>query len=209
MELNSKIYVAWHRWLVWSAIVRRFQNLWYSNLILRIHSELDLLDYAAIKSFFGKEKLENVFLVVARVWWIVSNNTYLAEHIYENLQIQNNKYQAQNKWTFLMLSIKNVHFHHIKKLLTYHRLWHYPASFQLSSVGAKDFQINKKIVYSYLQERVPEKDLTYIINIKNGFFKWKTKYWIIPIWILVLLKYPKASIACVKYVLFKIKAALF
>ena len=90
MELNSKIYVAWHRWLVWSAIVRRLHDLWYSNLILKTHSELDLLDYEAIKKFFEEEKPEYVFLAAARVWWIVSNNTYPAEHIYENLQIQNN-----------------------------------------------------------------------------------------------------------------------
>ena len=90
MELNSKIYVAWHRWLVWSAIVRRLQSLWYSNIIYRTHSELDLLDYNAVKKFFEKEKPEYVFLAAAKVWWIVSNNTYPAEHIYDNLQIQNN-----------------------------------------------------------------------------------------------------------------------
>ena len=89
MELNSKIYVAWHRWLVWSAIVRRLQNLWYTNIVYRKHSELDLLDYNAVKDFFEKEKPEYVFLAAARVWGIVSNNTYPAEHIYENLQIQN------------------------------------------------------------------------------------------------------------------------
>ena len=90
MELNSKIYVAWHGWLVWSAIVRRLQVLWYSNIIYRTHSELDLLDYNAVKEFFEKEKPEYVFLAAAKVWGIVSNNTYPAEHIYDNLQIQNN-----------------------------------------------------------------------------------------------------------------------
>ncbi len=90
MESNSKIYVAWHRWLVWSAIVRRLESLWYSNIIYRTHSELDLLDYNAVKEFFGKEKPEYVFLAAAKVWGIVSNNTYPAEHMYDNLQIQNN-----------------------------------------------------------------------------------------------------------------------
>ena len=90
MESNSKIYVAWHRWLVWSAIVRRLQSLWYSNIIYKTHSELDLLDYNAVKEFFEKEKPEYVFLAAAKVWGIVSNNTYPAEHIYDNLQIQNN-----------------------------------------------------------------------------------------------------------------------
>lgn len=90
MELNSKIYVAWHRWLVWSAIVRRLQSLWYSNIIYKTHSELDLLDYNVVKEFFEKEKPEYVFLAAAKVWGIVSNNTYPAEHIYDNLQIQNN-----------------------------------------------------------------------------------------------------------------------
>lgn len=90
MELNSKIYVAWHRWLVWSALVRRLESLWYSNIIYRTHSELDLLDYNAVKEFFEREKPEYVFLAAAKVWGIVSNNTYPAEHIYDNLQIQNN-----------------------------------------------------------------------------------------------------------------------
>ncbi len=90
MELNSKIYVAWHRWLVWSAIVRRLQSLWYSNIIYRTHPELDLLNYNAVKKFFEREKPEYVFLAAAKVWGIVSNNTYPAEHIYDNLQIQNN-----------------------------------------------------------------------------------------------------------------------
>ena len=90
MELNSKIYIAWHKWLVWSALVRRLSSLWYSNIIYRTHSELDLLDYNAVKEFFGKEKPEYVFLAAAKVWGIVSNNTYPAKHIYDNLQIQNN-----------------------------------------------------------------------------------------------------------------------
>jgi len=90
MELNSKIYVAWHRWLVWSAIVRRLQSLWYSNIIYRTHSELDLLDYNAVKNFFEEEKPEYLFLAAAKVWGILSNNAYPAEYIYDNIQIQNN-----------------------------------------------------------------------------------------------------------------------
>ena len=90
MELNDKIYVAWHKWLVGSAIVRRLQDLWYTNIVYRTHSELDLLDYNATKEYFEKEKPDYVILAAAKVGGIVSNNTYPAEHIYDNLQIQNN-----------------------------------------------------------------------------------------------------------------------
>lgn len=90
MELNDKIFVAWHRWLVWSAIVRRLESLWYKNIITKSHSELDLMDYNTTKSFFETEKPDYAFLAAAKVWWIVSNNTYPAEHIFNNLQIQNN-----------------------------------------------------------------------------------------------------------------------
>ena len=63
MELNDKIFVAWHRWLVGSAIVRRLESLWYKNIITKSHSELDLMDYNSTKSFFETFCLltENIF----------------------------------------------------------------------------------------------------------------------------------------------------
>lgn len=159
--------------------------------------------------------LENFsFFYISILWIAPASNRIMfkAEYIKDLLPMPINlppKYQAQDEWVFLMLSLKNVQIHHIKKLLTYHRLWHYSASFQLSNVWAKDFWENKKIIYTYLQERVPEKDLTYTIKFKDDFFKRKLKYWIIPTSILILLWYPKASFACTKYVIFKIKASMF
>ncbi len=90
MNKNSKIYVAGHRWLVWSAIVRKLKELWYNNLILKTHKELDLTNQEDVKNFFENEKPEYVFLAAAKVWWILANNNYPADFIYQNLQIQNN-----------------------------------------------------------------------------------------------------------------------
>ncbi len=90
MNKNSKIYIAWYRWLVWSAIVRKLKELWYNNLILKTHKELDLTNQEDVKKFFEKEKPEYVFLAAAKVGWILANNTYPADFIYQNLQIQNN-----------------------------------------------------------------------------------------------------------------------
>lgn len=90
MNKNSKIYIAWHRWLVWSAIVRQLEEKWFSNLVYRTSSELDLTDNNQVKDFFETEKPEYVFLAAAKVWWILANNEYPADFIYQNLQIQNN-----------------------------------------------------------------------------------------------------------------------
>lgn len=90
MQKESKIYIAWHRWLVWSAIMRELQKNWYTNLITRTHKELDLCDGNSVKLFFEQEKPEYVFLAAAKVWGIVANNIYPADFIYHNLQIQNN-----------------------------------------------------------------------------------------------------------------------
>jgi len=90
MNLSSKIYIAGHRGLVGSAIVRLLQKENYTNLILRTHDELDLLDQRAVAEFFQTEKPEYVFLAAAKVGGIMANNTYPAQFIYENLQIQNN-----------------------------------------------------------------------------------------------------------------------
>lgn len=90
MQKNSKIYVAGHRGLVGSAIVKNLEAKGYHNLIFRTHQELDLCDQEAVRSFFETEKPEYVILAAAKVGGIVANNTYRADFIYENLQIQNN-----------------------------------------------------------------------------------------------------------------------
>ncbi len=90
MQKHSKIYVAGHRGLVGSAIVKNLESKGYTNLVLRTHKELDLCNQQAVESFFQKEKPEYVILAAAKVGGIVANNTYRADFIYENLQIQNN-----------------------------------------------------------------------------------------------------------------------
>lgn len=90
MNKESKIYIAGHRGLVGSAIVRNLKLKGYHNLLLRSHAELDLVDQKAVAEFFRQEKPEYVFLAAAKVGGIMANNTYRAQFIYENLQIQNN-----------------------------------------------------------------------------------------------------------------------
>ncbi|MDR1762419.1 MAG: GDP-L-fucose synthase [Dysgonamonadaceae bacterium] len=94
MDGKAKIYVAGHRGLVGSAITRNLAEKGYENLLLRTHSELDLLDQQKVISFFENEKPDYVFLAAARVGGIVANNTYRGRFIYENLQIQNNVIHA-------------------------------------------------------------------------------------------------------------------
>ncbi len=90
MEKESKIFIAGHRGLVGSAIVRLLKSQGYSNLITRTRQELNLLDFNEVKSFFEKENPDYVFDAAAKVGGIFANNTKKAEFIYENLQIQNN-----------------------------------------------------------------------------------------------------------------------
>ena len=90
MQKTSKIYIAGHRGLVGSAIVKNLESKGYTNLIYRTHDELDLTNQEAVATFFEKEKPEYVILAAAKVGGIVANNTYRADFIYENLQIQNN-----------------------------------------------------------------------------------------------------------------------
>lgn len=90
MKKNSKIYIAGHRGLVGSAILKNLQQKGYSNFVLRTHNELDLCNQKAVLGFFEEEKPEYVFLAAAKVGGIVANNTYRADFIYENLMIQNN-----------------------------------------------------------------------------------------------------------------------
>ncbi len=90
MNKDSKIYIAGHRGLVGSAIVKNLESKGYANLVYKTHKELDLLDANAVKAFFEEEKPEYVILAAAKVGGIVANNTYRADFIYENLQVQNN-----------------------------------------------------------------------------------------------------------------------
>lgn len=104
MEKTAKIYVAGHRGLVGSAIVRNLEQKGYTNIIKRTHKELDLTSQEQVKAFFKKEKPDYVFLAAAKVGGINANNTYPADFIYENLAIETNV-------------IKAAHDHKVKKLL--------------------------------------------------------------------------------------------
>ncbi len=90
MEENAKIYVAGHRGMVGSAIVRKLQREGYENIITRTSGELDLRNQIATEEFFKQEAPEYVFLAAAKVGGIIANNTYRADFLYENLAIQNN-----------------------------------------------------------------------------------------------------------------------
>ncbi len=104
MEKNAKIYVAGHRGMVGSAILRKLQAEGYSNLVIRSSQELDLRNQQAVADFFASEKPDFVFLAAAKVGGIVANNTYRADFLYENLAIQNNV-------------IHQAYLHEVKKLL--------------------------------------------------------------------------------------------
>ena len=90
MEKNSKIFVAGHRGMVGSAIVRKLEQEGFKNIITRTSAELDLRNQQAVNDFFAKEKPEYVFLAAAKVGGIVANNTYRAEFLYDNLLIESN-----------------------------------------------------------------------------------------------------------------------
>ncbi|MBK6985801.1 MAG: GDP-L-fucose synthase [Bacteroidetes bacterium] len=104
MESNSKIYIAGHRGMVGSAIMRNLQNKGYTNIITRTSKEVDLRNSQAVSDFFANEKPEYVFLAAAKVGGIQANNIYRADFIYENLMIQNNV-------------IHNAYVHGVKKLM--------------------------------------------------------------------------------------------
>ena len=104
MNKNSKIYVAGHRGLVGSAIVKNLKSKGYTNIVYKTHKELDLTNQLEVEKFFETEKPEYVILAAAKVGGIVANNTYRADFIYENLAIQNNV-------------IHQSYLHKVKKLL--------------------------------------------------------------------------------------------
>jgi len=104
MTPNSRIYIAGHRGLVGSAIVRRLQAAGHTQLITRTHAELDLTDDRATRAFFEAERPDHVFLAAAKVGGIVANNSFPAEFIRDNLAIQTNVIHAAylNKVTRLL-----------------------------------------------------------------------------------------------------------
>ncbi|MDH6240308.1 GDP-L-fucose synthase [Polynucleobacter sphagniphilus] len=89
-DLNQKIYVAGHRGMVGSAIVRSLQAQGFTNIIGKTHAQLDLTNQAAVENFFKTEKPDQVYLAAAKVGGIHANNTYPGQFIYENLMVQNN-----------------------------------------------------------------------------------------------------------------------
>lgn len=106
MNKNDKIYIAGHRGMVGSAILRKLHTEGFTNLLTRTSAELDLRNQAQVTRFFELEKPKYVFLAAAKVGGIIANNTYRADFLYENLQIQNNVIHASylngvNKLMFL------------------------------------------------------------------------------------------------------------
>ncbi len=90
IDLQKKIYIAGHRGMVGSSIVRELKRKGYTNLVYRTHQELDLTNQLAVQNFFVQEKPDQVYLAAAKVGGIHANNTYPAEFIYDNLMVQNN-----------------------------------------------------------------------------------------------------------------------
>lgn len=93
-DLNQKVFVAGHRGMVGSAIVRRLQELGYARIVTADRDTLNLLDQQAVQAFFIEQKIDQVYLAAAKVGGIQANNTYPADFIYENLMIQANIIQA-------------------------------------------------------------------------------------------------------------------
>jgi GDP-L-fucose synthase len=94
MEKNDKIYVAGHRGMVGSAILRKLQKEGFTNFVTRTSAELDLRNQAAVQAFFAAERPDYVFLAAAKVGGIMANNVYRGEFLYDNLMIQNNTIDA-------------------------------------------------------------------------------------------------------------------
>ncbi|MBS1665964.1 MAG: GDP-L-fucose synthase [Bacteroidetes bacterium] len=104
MDKKDKIYIAGHRGMVGSAIMRRLQKAGFTHFIVKTSSELDLRNQAGVNDFFAQEKPDYVFLAAAKVGGILANNTYRGEFLYDNLMIQNNVIHA-------------AHLNHVKKLM--------------------------------------------------------------------------------------------
>jgi GDP-L-fucose synthase len=90
MYKDDRIFVAGHRGMVGSAIVRQLQSHGFSNIVTRSRSELDLVQQTDVRAFFGKERIDQVYMAAAKVGGILANNTYPADFIYENLMVETN-----------------------------------------------------------------------------------------------------------------------
>ena len=104
MDKSAKIFIAGHRGLVGSAIIRALHNEGYTNLLIRTRDELDLTNQSVVHAFFTKEQPDYVFLAAAKVGGIHANNTYRGDFIYQNLAIQLNVIEAARQ-------------NHVKRLL--------------------------------------------------------------------------------------------
>lgn len=133
MNKDSKIYVAGHRGLVGSAIWNNLISKGYTNLVGATHQELDLLNGVAVKTFFDREQPEYVILAAAHVGGIMANNTYRADFIYENLQIQQNVIGESFR-------------HHVKKLLFLGSTCIYPR--EASQPMAEDCLLTSPLEYT-------------------------------------------------------------
>lgn len=98
MKKNSRIYIAGHKGLVGSSLMRKFQSKGYTNIITHTHSELDLIRQTEVEDFFENKKPEYVFLAAAKVGGILANNTYKAEFIYDNIMIAANIIRSAYKY---------------------------------------------------------------------------------------------------------------
>ena len=96
-DRDQVIYIAGHRGMVGSALVRRLTALGYTNLLTASHAELDLLDQAAVNDFFARQPIDQVYLAAARVGGIHANNSYPADFIYQNLLIEANLIHAAHR----------------------------------------------------------------------------------------------------------------
>jgi GDP-L-fucose synthase len=112
MNKDSKIYVAGHRGMVGSALVRRLKAEGYDNIITRTSKDLDLKRQADVEKFFSEEKPEYVFLAAAKVGGIVANNSYPADFMYENMMIEMNviksAFDNQAKKTIILRFIMHI-----------------------------------------------------------------------------------------------------
>jgi len=97
MNITDKIYVAGHRGMVGSSIIRKLDKEGFSNIVIKTSSELDLRNQQSVNDFFEKEEPDYVFLAAAKVGGIMANNTYKAEFLYDNLMIETNIIQAAYK----------------------------------------------------------------------------------------------------------------
>lgn len=103
MNPDSKIYVAGHTGLLGSALIRRLEKHGYQNIITKTHSELELTDQQAVMDYFSAEKPEYVFLAAGKVGGIIANKTYRADFLHTNIAIQDNVFEAANKFSVTSL----------------------------------------------------------------------------------------------------------